>query len=69
MYWFLKKTYWAEYLGRWLFYIGIPASTHDASSMCLDPNLFLVEVVSRDPSASVCHLHTPAISYLANRAT
>jgi hypothetical protein len=25
---------------HWLFYVGISASTHDASAMCLDPNLF-----------------------------
>jgi hypothetical protein len=31
IYWFLKETYRAEYLIRWLFYVGMPVSTHDAS--------------------------------------
>jgi hypothetical protein len=69
MYCSLRKTYRAEYLGHWLFYVGMPASTHDASAMCLDLNLFLVEVDLKDPPVSVCHLHTPAIGYLANHAT
>jgi hypothetical protein len=64
----LTKTCQAKYLGHWLFYIGMPASTHDASAMCLDLNLFLVEVDSKDPLVSVCRLHTPAIGYLANLA-
>jgi hypothetical protein len=45
------------------------ASTHDASAMCLDPNMFLPEVDSKDPVVPVCHHHTPAIGYLANQAS
>jgi hypothetical protein len=69
MYEFLRKTYWAEYLMHWLSYIGMPASTHDVSAMCLDLNLFLLEVDSKDLVVPVCHHHTPATGYLANRAT
>jgi hypothetical protein len=69
MYSFLKETYRAEYLIRWLFYVGMPVSAHDASVMCLDPNLFLLEADSKDPVVPVCHRHTPAIGYLANHAT
>ena len=54
---------------HWLFYVGMPASTHDASAMCLDPNLFLLEADSKDLVVTICHRHTPAIGYLANRAT
>ncbi len=54
---------------RWLSYVGMPASTHDASAMCQDPNLFLPEADSKDPVVPVCHHHTPAIGYLANCAT
>jgi hypothetical protein len=43
--------------------------THDASVMCLDPNLFLLEADSKDPVVPVCHRHAPAIGYLANPAT
>ena len=52
---------------RWPFYVGMPALTHDASAMCLDPNLILPEADSKDPVAPVCHHHTPVIGYLANR--
>ncbi len=69
MYWFLKETYWAKYLMRWLFYVGMPALTHDTSAMCLDTNLFLPEADSKDLVVPVCHHHTPAIGYLANHAT
>ncbi len=54
---------------RWLFYVGMPASTHDASAMCPDPNLFLWETDSTDPVVPVSRHHTPAIGYLANCAT
>ncbi len=54
---------------HWLFYVGMPALTHDASAMCLDPNLFLTEADSKDPVVPVCHHHTPAIGYLANHTT
>ncbi len=54
---------------RWPFYVGMPASTHDASAMCLDPNLFLPEADLKDPVVPVCHHHTLAIGYLANHAT
>jgi hypothetical protein len=36
-------------------------STHDASAMCLDPNLFLLEADLKDPVVPVCHHCTPAI--------
>jgi hypothetical protein len=44
------------------------ALTHDVSamSMCLDPNLFLLEEDSKDPVMPVCHHHTPAIGLLEN---
>ncbi len=54
---------------RWPFYVGMPASTQDASAMCLDPNLFLPEADSKDSVVPVCHHDTPAIGYLANRIT
>jgi hypothetical protein len=47
----------------------MPALTQDASAMCLDPNLFLLEADSKNLLVPVCHHHTPAIGYLANRAT
>jgi hypothetical protein len=47
----------------------MPASTHDVSVMYLDPNLFLPEADLKDPMVPVSHHHTPAIGYLANRAT
>ncbi len=53
---------------HWLFYVGMPASTHDVSVMCLDLNLFLPEADSTDLVMPVCHHHTPAIGYLANCA-
>jgi hypothetical protein len=43
--------------------------TYDAPAMCQDPNLFLPEVDLKDPVVPVYHHHTPAIGYLANRAT
>ncbi len=69
MYSFLKETYQAKYLICWLFYVGMPVSTHDASVRCLDLNLFLLEADSKDPMVPVGHRHTPAIGYLANHAT
>jgi hypothetical protein len=32
---------------HWLFYIGMPALTHDESVMYLDPNLFLLKADSK----------------------
>jgi hypothetical protein len=43
----------------------MPASTHEASAMCQDSNLFLPEADLKDPVVPVCHHHTPAIGYLA----
>jgi hypothetical protein len=54
---------------RWLFYVGMPALTHDASAMCLDPKLFLLEADLKDLVVPVCHHFTPAIGYLANCTT
>ncbi len=54
---------------HWLFYIGMSAVTHNASAMCLDPNLFLLEADLKDPMVPVCQHHTPAIDYLANCPT
>jgi hypothetical protein len=48
---------------RWLSYVGMPALTHDVSTMCQDPNLFLLEADSKDPAVPVCHHHTPVIGY------
>jgi hypothetical protein len=54
---------------RWLFYIGMPVLTYDASAICLDLNLFLPEADSKDLVVPVCHRHTTAIGLLANPAT
>ncbi len=54
---------------HWLTYVGIPVLTYDASAICQDPNLFLLEAGSNDPVVPVCHHRTPAIGYLANCAT
>jgi hypothetical protein len=54
---------------RWRSYMGMPVLTYDASAMCQDPNLFLPEEDSKDLVVPFCHLHTPAIGYLANCAT
>jgi hypothetical protein len=54
---------------RWLSYVGMPVLTHDESAICQDPNLFLPEEDSKDLVMPVCHHRTPAIGYLANRAT
>jgi hypothetical protein len=52
---------------HWRSYVGMPVLTYDASAICQDPNLFLPEAL-KDLVVSVCHHHTPAIGYLANRA-
>jgi hypothetical protein len=54
---------------HWLSYVGMSASTHDASAVCLDLNLFLLEADLKDPVVPVCCYHTPVVGYLANRAT
>jgi hypothetical protein len=54
---------------RWLSYVGMLVLTYDASAICQDPNLFLPEADLKDPLVPVCHHPTPAIGYLANRAT
>jgi hypothetical protein len=54
---------------RWRFYVGMPVLTYDASAICQDPDLFLLEADLKDPVVPVCHHHTPAIGYIANRAT
>jgi hypothetical protein len=54
---------------RWNSYVGMPVLAYDALTICQDPDLFLLEADSKDPGVPVCHHHTPAISYLANRAT
>jgi hypothetical protein len=54
---------------RWLSYVGMPVSTYDMSAICQDPNLFLLEADSKDLVVPVCHHRTPAIGYLAKRAT
>jgi hypothetical protein len=53
----------------WGSYVGMPVLTYDASAICQDPNLFLLEADLKDPVVPVCHHHTPAIGYLANCAT
>jgi hypothetical protein len=53
---------------RWRSCVGMPVLTYDASAIHQDPNLFLPEADSKDPVVHVCHHHTPAIGYLANRA-
>jgi hypothetical protein len=54
---------------RWRSYMGIPVLTYDASAICQDLDLFLLEADLNDPVVPVCHHHTPAIGYLVNRAT
>jgi hypothetical protein len=54
---------------RWLSYVGMLVLAYDASAICQDPNLFLPEEDSKDPVVPACHHCTPAIDYLANRAT
>jgi hypothetical protein len=34
---------------RWLSYVGMPALTYDASAICQDPHLFLLEADLKDP--------------------
>jgi hypothetical protein len=54
---------------RWLSYMGMLVLTYDKSAICQDLNLFLPEADSKDAVVPVCHHCTPAIGYLANRAT
>jgi hypothetical protein len=56
---------------RWLSYMGMGmlVLTYDASAICQDPNLFLLEADSKDPVVPVYHHCTPAIGYSANCAT
>jgi hypothetical protein len=42
---------------------------YDAPAISQDPNLFLLEADLKDPVVPVRHHCTPAIGYLANRAT
>jgi hypothetical protein len=53
----------------WLTYVEMPVLRYDASAICQDPNLFLLEADSKDPVVLVCHHYTPVIGYLANSAT
>ncbi len=53
----------------WLSYVGMPVLIYDVSAIRQDPDLFLTEADLKDPVVPVCHHHTPAIGYLANRAT
>jgi hypothetical protein len=53
----------------WLTYVGMPVLMYDASAICQDPNLFLLEADLKDPVVPVCHHCTPAIGYLANCGT
>ncbi len=53
----------------WLFYVGMPVYTYDASAMSLNPNLFLPEADLKDPVVPVCHRCTPVIGLLANCIT
>jgi hypothetical protein len=54
---------------RWITYVGMPVLMYDASAMCQDLNLFLLEADLKDPVVSVCHHCTSAIGFLANGAT
>jgi hypothetical protein len=49
---------------RWLSYVGTPVLTYDASAICQDPNLFLLEADLKDPVVPACHQRTPAIGYI-----
>jgi hypothetical protein len=53
----------------WISYVEMPVLTYDASAICQDTNLFLLEADLKDPVVSVCHHPTPAIGYLANCPT
>ncbi len=54
---------------RWRSYVGMPVLTYDTSAICQDPDLILLKANLKDLVVPVCHHHTPAIGYLANRAT
>jgi hypothetical protein len=54
---------------RWLSYVGMLVLTYDVLAIHHDPNLFLPEADSKDPVVPVYHHRTPAIGFLANRAT
>jgi hypothetical protein len=54
---------------HWLIYIGMSVLPYDASAMCLDLNLFLLEADLKDPVVPVCHCCTPVIGLLANCTT
>jgi hypothetical protein len=64
----LEVSFWIQKIFCWSSYVGMLVLTHDASAIHQDLNLILLEVDSKDPVVSVCHQHTPAIGYLANRA-
>jgi hypothetical protein len=49
--------------------MGMPVLTYDASAIHQDLNLFPLEADSKDLVVPVCHQHTLAIGYLANRTT
>jgi hypothetical protein len=70
---FSRNIFWIQKIFcsriRWLSYVGMPVLTYDASAICKDPNLFLLEADLKDLVVPVCHHHTPAIGYLANRTT
>jgi hypothetical protein len=54
---------------RWHSYVGMPVLSYDASAICKDTNLFLLEADLKDPVVPVCHHRAPAIGYLANCAS
>jgi hypothetical protein len=53
----------------WCSYVGMPVLTYDLSAIRRDPDLFLPKADLKDPVVPVYQHHTPAIGYLANRAT
>ncbi len=54
---------------RWCSYVGMLVLTYDTSAICQDPDLFLLEAGLNVLVVPACYHHTPAIGYLANRAT
>ena len=65
----LEVSFWIQKIFCQHSYMGMLVSTYDASAIRQDPNLIHLEADSKDPVVLVCHRHTPAIGYLANRAT
>ncbi len=65
----LEVSFWIQKIFCQRSYVGMLVLTYDALAIRQDPNLFLLEVDSKDPMVSVHHQHTLTIGYLANCVT